>query len=85
MTTAPGLFKIYGSLLTTRYQATEPSCLVDDSSLPPRHGSRGQRAKEERGQGIRQSFVAQENCGLVVQAESLYFCLPASIGLECGR
>ena len=39
MTTAPGLFTMYGSLLMTWHQASEPSCLVDDSSLPPRHGS----------------------------------------------
>lgn len=39
MTTALGLFTMYGSLLMTWHQAAEPSCLVDDSSLPPRHGS----------------------------------------------
>lgn len=55
------------------------------TALPLLHGPRGQRDKEERGQGVRQSFVAQASCGPAVQAESLHFCLPASLGLESGH
>lgn len=36
-------------------------------------GDRGIRRREVTGQTV---FVAHETCGLVVQAKSLYFCLP---------